>query len=341
MSAAWQFYCITLLTYFGVNLIAGWALNLQYGIAGVLNFAFIVFQACGAYVAAVVTLGPSAGGGFQSYIGGASLPWPLPLLAAALAGGLLAFLVGLVALRPAERDYQALIMLVVSIIATMVVSAQTGLFNGVAGLAGVPQPMASVAGGGVLAYGWFYVGLTAAVVAIVYFLIRRMTSGPWARRLRAMRDNPATATAIGINVREQQLTVYVVGGALASVSGAVLVQFVGAWAPSGWTYPETFLYFTALVVGGLGNNLGVALGIAVVWTGILESVRFLPNVGVGGRGEAIQGLFVGVLILAFLWLRPGGLLRERRRLLRGRATAVQDAPAADSPARGLLSEPAE
>ena len=67
MSAAWQFYISTLLVYTGVNVIAVWGLNLQYGVGGILNFAFIIFQAIGAYVASVLALGPaSADGGFQS-----------------------------------------------------------------------------------------------------------------------------------------------------------------------------------------------------------------------------------------------------------------------------------
>ena len=43
MSLAWQFYVSTLLIYVGVDIMAVWALNLQLGVAGVLNFAFIVF----------------------------------------------------------------------------------------------------------------------------------------------------------------------------------------------------------------------------------------------------------------------------------------------------------
>ena len=78
MSVAYQYYVVTLLVYFGVNAIACWTLNLQYGVSGVLNFAFILFQAAGAYITGVLTLGPSSGSGFQRYILGASLPFPLP-----------------------------------------------------------------------------------------------------------------------------------------------------------------------------------------------------------------------------------------------------------------------
>ena len=63
MSQAYQFYLSTLLVYFGVDIMACWALNLQLGVAGIVNFAFIMFQAVGAYTAAALTLhGARAGG---------------------------------------------------------------------------------------------------------------------------------------------------------------------------------------------------------------------------------------------------------------------------------------
>jgi branched-chain amino acid transport system permease protein len=314
MSATLQFYVITLLVYFWVNVIAALSLNLQFGVAGVMNFAFIVFQAAGGYAAAVVTLGPSTASGYQSYIGGSSLPWPVPLLVAAVAGALLAWLVGLFAFRPARRDFQALVLLVVSIIATVLVSSEPQWFNGSAGLAAVPQPFSSSIGGGLTGYGWFYVGLSGAVCVVMFFLVRRLTSSPWAERLRAIRDNPIAAATMGINVRKEQIRVFVAGGAIAAVSGAVLVQFIGSYSPADWGYTETFFYFTAIVIGGLGNNFGVCLGVTVVFAGILESVRFLPQFNnVSNLSDALPQIGVGVLIVVFLWFRPEGLLPERRR----------------------------
>ncbi len=73
-----------MLIYLGVDVIAVWGLNLQVGVAGLVNFAFIIFQAAGAYTAAVLTLGPAqpaSQGGFQQYVGGAHWPFPLPILA--------------------------------------------------------------------------------------------------------------------------------------------------------------------------------------------------------------------------------------------------------------------
>jgi branched-chain amino acid transport system permease protein len=317
MSVAYQYYLITLLVYFGVNTIACWALNLQYGIGGVLNFAFIMFQAVGAYMAGVLTLGPSTGLSFQQYILGASLPFPLPWIAATAVGGLLAFVVGTFALRPERRDYQAMVMLVVSIIASILVVSQGKWFNGQNGLAAIPKPFQSKIGYGLINYGWFYVALTAVVVVLVFVLVHLVTSSPWGRRLRAMRENAEALEALGVNTRAESMKLYVLGGAMAALSGAVLVQFIGAWSPGSWGTAETFLFFVAIIIGGAGNNFGALLGAALVLGVFEEALRYLPSFGYTGLAEAIQYMGLGVLILAFLWWRPGGLVPERRRRLSG------------------------
>ena len=99
MGSAQAYYVINLLIYAGVDIIACLGLNQQFGVAGVTNFGFIIFQAAGAYTAAILSLPPSsANGGFQSYIGGWNLPFPFPWIGAVIVGGLLGlpftFLVG-------------------------------------------------------------------------------------------------------------------------------------------------------------------------------------------------------------------------------------------------------
>src|ERR1700716_1644019 len=82
------YYITTLLVYAGVDAIACLGLSQQFGIAGVTNFGFIIFQAAGAYTAAVLSLPPaSANGGFQSYIGGLRPPFPFPPIRPAPVGG--------------------------------------------------------------------------------------------------------------------------------------------------------------------------------------------------------------------------------------------------------------
>ena len=85
------YYITTLLVYGGRRRDRLPGLSQQFGVAGVTNFGFIIFQAAGAYTAGVLSLPPdSANGGFQPYILGLNLPFPLPWIGAAIVGGLLA-----------------------------------------------------------------------------------------------------------------------------------------------------------------------------------------------------------------------------------------------------------
>ena len=314
MSQAWQFYFITLIVYTGVDVIAVWGLNLQYGLGGILNFAFVIFQSIGAYIASVLTLGPaSASGGYEHYILGATLPWPLPLLAAALAGALLAFVVGLFALRPKRSDYQGMVLLTTGLIAAVVVTSEVNIFNGSSGVVGVPRPLNSELNLGLVSYGWFYCLLTGVVVGVVLVFLHRLTSSPWGRQVRAMRENPMAAEALGTNVALLRMQVFVMGGAIAAVSGGLLVQFLGAWAPASWTTTETFIFFVCVVVGGLGNNLGAALGALIVLTVIDNGLQYLPILQYTTDAGALQTVGFGLIVIVFLWFRPRGLLPERRR----------------------------
>jgi branched-chain amino acid transport system permease protein len=314
LTAFWT-YAATLLVYLGINSIACWGLNLQFGLGGVMNFAFILYQAMGAYLTAVLTLPPAATQVDERYILGWQLPWPLPLAGAAVGGALLALAVGSFALRPRRRDFQATVMLVVSIIAATLVSSEQGWFNGNQGLFGIPQPFAASLHLGISGYYGFFLIITVGVAFVALLFTDQLTSSPWARRLRAMRENSDAAEALGVNVRAESLKVYVIGGAIAAVSGGLLVEFIGAWSPAAWGTGETFIFFVAIIVGGLGNNFGSFFGAFLVLGVFLELPTFLPQMSNVNVEESLQSAAIGVLILAFLWFRPQGIFPERRRKL--------------------------
>ncbi len=107
-----------MLVYLGTDLLAAWGLNLEFGVAGVANFAYIVLVAAGAYLYAVFTLGSSAAaGGFQQYILGWHLPVVVAIVLAALICGVLGCIIGITGLKRLRADYQAMVMLVISIVA--------------------------------------------------------------------------------------------------------------------------------------------------------------------------------------------------------------------------------
>lgn len=322
MSTGMVFYLSGLAILLGINLIAIWGLDLQFGLTGINNFAYIVFQAAGGYAAALLALKPAAAyGSFETYIGGFSLPFPVPLIGAAVVGGLLAVPVGFIALQRLRADYQAMAMLVLSLIATGLAEAQTGLVNGPAGLALIPQPFAGVAAASPLGYRWVFLGLTAACCVVAWWVARGISRSPYGRLLRAVRESESAVSALGRNPYALRMTALIAGGALAGLSGGLLVEYVTAWGPSSWLYPETFLFLTALIVGGKGNLAGGALGALIVPIGIVELTRRLPAFGYPGMIDSLDWVAIGACLLVFLWFRPNGLIPERKRVFRNGSKA--------------------
>jgi branched-chain amino acid transport system permease protein len=309
-----SYYLSTVLVYFGVDVLAAWGLNIQFGWAGVPNFAFIIFQAIGAYAAAVVSLGPDNGANsFQKYIIGAHLPFPLPLLVATAAGAALALVVGVIATIRLRRDYQAAVFLLIALIASQVVSGDVGLFNGSNGLAAVPQPLSGALSSLSLSdYQWVYAGFTTVVAVLVLLLMRRLGRSGWQRALRASRDDEAAASALGLNVAAMRLQVFVLGGAIAGLSGGLLVGFITAWSPGGWGYAETFAVLTGIILGGVGNDWGVLLGTFFVQIVFVEVPSFLPEFGYPGLIDKLEWIVIGFMWLTVLILRPRGMIPERR-----------------------------
>ncbi len=310
-----SYYLSTIAVYFGADLLAAWALNMQFGWAGVPNFAFIIFQAAGAYTYAAVTLGPDSGvNSFQHYILGANLPFPLPLLVAALAGGVVSLVVGLITLRRLRRDYQAAVFLLAAVIAIDVVSADVNLFNGSNGLAAVPQPVASLQNSlGLGAYQWVYAAFVALICVGALVLVRSLGRSGWQRALRAARDDEPGARALGLNPSILRLQVFVIGGMIAGLSGGLLVGFISAWSPGAWAYSETFAVLTGIILGGVSNDWGVLIGTFLIQIAFQEvTALFLPQIGYPGLTDALVWVVIGVLWLTVLFVRPRGILPEKR-----------------------------
>jgi branched-chain amino acid transport system permease protein len=324
------YYITTLLVYGGVDAIACLGLSQQFGVGGVTNFGFIIFQAAGAYTAGVLSLPDSgANGGFQTYVGGLSLPFPLPWIGAAIVGGLLAVPFAAIVGKRLRGDFAAVGLLVTAVMFNLLVTNYTPLFNGAAGLSLVPPPLQGSLNPQTTGYQWLY-GAAAVVLALaVYLFVNRITESPYGRTLRAMRDNDVVADSLGKNLRSLRTSSLVVGGAIAGLSGGILVGFINLWDPQAWGYAETVVLFAAVIIGGLGNHKGAVLGALVVPLAFEEATRYIPPVQSDPNLiPALQWVIIGLLIIAFLWFRPQGIIPERRRKI---ATRQGDADADVAP----------
>jgi ABC-type branched-subunit amino acid transport system ATPase component/ABC-type branched-subunit amino acid transport system permease subunit len=332
------FYLTNLLIYAGVDAMACLGLSQQFGVAGVTNFGFIIFQAAGAYTAAILSL-PSdqANGAFQRYVGGWHLPFPFPWMGAAVVGGLLAlpftFLVG----RRLRGDFAAIGLLVTAVMLNLLVTDYRPFLNGDAGLSLVPAPLQNSANPLSVNYQLAYSAVAIIGCLLIYLFLQRVTESPYGRSLRAMRENDVVADSLGKNLLALRTEMLVLGGAIAGLSGAVLVGFINTWAPGTWTYAETIVLFAAVIIGGVGNHRGAVLGAILVPVGFEEATRFIPSsFGRPGLVPALQWVAIGLLIVAFLWFRPQGLLPEPRRIpgRYGRSGALTGSAVAGSAVAG-------
>jgi branched-chain amino acid transport system permease protein len=338
-----SFYAINILVYAAVDAMACLGLNQQFGVAGVTNFGFIIFQAAGGYAAAIIALpADTANGGFQSYIGGWNLPFPWPLIGAAVAGGLVAlpftFLFG----RRLRGDFAAVALLVTAVLLNLLVTNYRPFLNGDAGLSLIPAPLSSgMFSAEPVSYGWWFTAGAIVLCVLVFLLVRRITESPYGRSLRAMRDNDLVADSLGKNLLSQRTAMLVVGGAIAGLSGGVLVTYITTWSPAAWGYAETVVLFAAVIIGGAGNHYGAILGAILVPVGFEEVTRFIPSSNnlPPNLIPSLEWVAIGLLIIIFLWFRPQGILPERKRVIKVAVPIEHGAETGDGGERDACGSP--
>jgi len=315
---------LTIVAIFSVMTVA---LNVQWGYAGVFNFGIAGFFMLGAYTAAIFTL-PPAEGRFETYIGGFGedlnlLPWLdsdqwLPFLvamaAAALACGVLAFLLSIPTLN-LRQDYLAIATIGFAELLRNIAVEERGLVNGSRALNGIPQPFSDYFGGG--DYKYIFLGIAVVVLIVVFIAVERGIRSPWGRVLRALRENEMATAASGKNVFAFKVQGFVFGAMLMGIGGAVYAFQSRTIAPDTFShYFATFLIWAMLIVGGSVNNKGAILGAYMIWGFYFVSIQLqgydLPTFISQTRISASRDVLIGVLIVVVLLLRPQGLMPEER-----------------------------
>ena len=307
------FYALTLIVFWFDYNILTWGLNIQFGYTGILNFAFIVFMAIGAYVAGVFALPQANGIAGQTYVLGVSWPFPLTLLMGGIAAAILGLFVGLIALKRLRSDYMAIVTVALGAIAYDFIGNVTGLFNGWDGLGGVPAPLQTRFNIDFSTYQFVYVVIAGVVTLILWWFANRIYSSPFGRTLRSIREDQDVSEAFGKNTYKYRMIAMVIGCFYAGIAGGILIFFTSALNPSGWSAGETFVVWTALLVGGTGNNWGAMLGALLVPVAFQEATRFLPQISSNpDLIPALRNIVVGSLLILVLWFRPQGILPEKK-----------------------------
>ena len=217
-------YATTLLVFFFINNILTWGLNIQFGYTGILNFAFIIFMALGAYVTGVFSLPVANGISGQTYVLGLSWPFPLTLLMGGLASAAFGLVVGLIALKRLRSDYMAIVTVAVGVITYDFVGNTTGLFNGWDGLGGVPSPLQDRFSISYGTYQWVFVLLAGVVMLGMWWFAQRIENSPYGRTLRSIREDQDVAESFGKNTFKYRMSAMVIGCFYAGIAGGLLAR---------------------------------------------------------------------------------------------------------------------
>ena len=246
--------------------------------AGVLSFTTVMFAAVGGFFAAQM-------------IGIFAMPALLAFLLAGVAGGIAAGVIALIFLR-LETHWMALASLALVLITRVVVLNTPTLTGGVQGMlvpvrVSVPELL-----------------IALLVTAAVFY---RMHHSWYGLVTRAVREDPAVASTMGISTYRIQFIAFLISGAVGGIGGAALattLQFISA---DTYFLALAFTMIASTVLGGSFHWLGPIVG-AFVFTALPTTMQaVLPE---------IQDVAKGVVLLVIMILLPRGLVDPRMFKLR-------------------------
>lgn len=313
-SSASEIYFLTAL----VDVVIVVGLYVFVGNSGVLSFGQISFVAVGAFSAGLMTIPsdvkPNILPDLFPFIAKHSIGNVESLLLAAGLGGVFALAVGLPLMRLSGLAAGIATFAVLGITHNVLlyytkIGPGAGTMTSIPETTGLTQAMAGA--------------LIAIAVAWLYQLSR------FGRLLRASREDPAVAQAVGVSVHRQRLWAFTLSGALCGFGGGLLVHELGTITAEQVYLDLTFLTMAMLVVGGSGSLLGAVVG-ALLVSG-LDSFLVNAEDGVHVLGLTVDVptgaslVVLGALMALILVLRPSGVTggREARlpRLWRRHAAA--------------------
>lgn len=291
-------YLISIATSVGFFMILALALNLQWGMTGMVNFGVAGFYGIGAYTSGLLTVK-------------AGVPVGVAIVLAGGAGLLFGAAVAALTVR-LKDDFLAIVTLGFGESARLVFLNEDWLTNGPRGLPIDVRPMASWFGRET--YSLVYLGLVIAVVAACFAIAEVLRRAPYGRVLRAIREDDLVAAVLGKPVLRYRMQVFAVGTGMMGVAGALYAHYIQNISPAHFTTFVTIFIWMSVIVGGAGNNKGLLIGAGAVMT-ILEGSRFLSDLVPfldSAQISALRIIVIGTAIILMIRFRPQGLLSEPR-----------------------------
>ncbi len=328
---------LSFVNFYALYLAISLSLNLEFGYAGIPNFGKVLFIAGGAAFAASISgrlaafvLGVDTRGNFIVFnttiilkvdtllASNPAFAVELLLVSVLIAAGVGAVL-GYVSSFPAIRlreDYLGMLLLGSAQFFQVFLRTYDPLIGGAQNI-NVPDPY----------FYWISVGIgyrdliaagVIGVFAIMVFLYsERVVRSPLGRTMRAVRDNEDAARALGKDDGAIRRRILVISSAIAGMAGALFTFYIASAEYDTWTrFAWTFWPFLIVIIGGAGNNVGVAVGtffFTLAFKGLQQIQPYVQPYIFFDVNWLQDILFASVLIMILL-LRPDGIIKEKSSL---------------------------
>jgi branched-chain amino acid transport system permease protein len=311
-------------------------LNIVVGFAGLLDLGYVAFFAIGAFVMGWLGSAHFADADihilaseFANRLPGIHIWFPLILVAAALFTALWGAILGAPTLR-LRGDYLAIVTLAFGEIVPRVFENSTsGIFgigstdfsNGRQGITPVDK-ITLIPGDTPLRYPIelepvYYVALV--MVIVVLFFNRRLRDSRLGRAWIAVREDEVAAAAMGVNLVRTKLAAYAIGAALGGFAGAFLATYQNTVNVDQFEFGFSVFILAMVILGGMGNIWGVALGavvLSMINRFLLKELNGVPDaIGLDFDLTSINFGIFGFLLLTMMVLRPEGFIPSSRRKL--------------------------
>jgi branched-chain amino acid transport system permease protein len=250
--------------------------------AGQLSLASPGFYALGGYVAAIMATADY----FAPWRD--SLGWlifPLEWLIAGLVSAMLAFLVGVPALR--LRGIYLALATIAFVEILRVICLNLAITGGAIGIFGIPQMFESR---------WSYIRVFGPLLVVTLLFSYRLERSRVGRAFKAIREDELAAGAMGINPTHYKVLAFVIGAVLAGIVGAMSAPFLNTWNARQGTFDASISCLAYVLIGGSRSMWGPMLG-AILLASLPELLRPLKDARL-----IINGI---VLVFASIYMPRG------------------------------------
>lgn len=267
-----------------IYILLGIGLNIVIGYAGLLDLGFVAFYAVGAYTYALL-----ASPQFDLH-----LPFFAILFIAVFLGAMMGILLGIPVLK-LRGDYLAIVTLGFGEIIRIVVNNVDWLTGGPQGIARLDK--LSIFGLDVSKPGQIY-WLLLVTVIIVAIVVWRLEQSILGKAWSAVREDQDAARGIGINTTNAKLAAFATSASIGSIAGVIFAASQRFVSPESFTLQESVLIVLMIVIGGIGNILGIVAG-ATILIILPEILREFAEWRI---------LFLGLLMVTLIIIRPAGIV---------------------------------